>query len=132
MGPRIGRSAAQATSRERLTMADTIARLEPGPGQLPSLNAPDSAWGRHPGEVHPVSTALFLLGYGLALPIGMKMGRVVAEQQRTALAGHQIGVVIALVGWLLKGSVAFAVVHVIWLVAVRLWFQVGGNTQRSA
>jgi hypothetical protein len=75
--------------------------------------------------MHPLSTALFLLGYGLALPIGMRLVGVVAGQNRLALAGHQLGVVIALVGWLLRGSVVLAVVHGLWLVAARVWFSLG-------
>ena len=75
--------------------------------------------------MHPVSTALFLLGYGLALPIGMRLAAVVAAQHRLALAGHQIGVAIALLGWLLRGSVMLAVAHGLWLVAARIWFTLG-------
>ncbi|MGF1598290.1 MAG: hypothetical protein ACFCVK_15375 [Acidimicrobiales bacterium] len=72
--------------------------------------------------VHPVSTALFLLGYGLALPIGLRMVPIVAQQHRLAFAGHQVGVVIVLVGWLLRGSVGIAVIHALWLVGARIWF----------
>lgn len=73
--------------------------------------------------VHPLSTALFLLGYGLALPIGMNLGRIAAQRQSLALAGHQIGVILALVGWLLRGSLALAAAHVVWLIVAGVWFQ---------
>jgi hypothetical protein len=75
--------------------------------------------------VHPVSTALFILGYGLALPIGMKLGRMVAQQHRMALLGHQVGVILALLGWLLRGDLLLAAVHGVWLVGARIWFHLG-------
>lgn len=72
--------------------------------------------------MHPVTTALFLLGYGLAIPIAMRMTSIVAQQHRLALAGHQIGVGVAFLGWLLRGSLMIAVIHVVWLAGVRFWF----------
>ena len=75
--------------------------------------------------MHPVSTALFLLGYGLALPIGAKLPVIIRQQRRVALAGHQIGVIIALCGWVLRGSLAMAVFHFLWLIVARLWFRYG-------
>ena len=78
-----------------------------------------------------MSTALFLVGYGLAIPIGMRLGHVARTGNRLALAGHQVGVVIALVGWLLRGSVALTVAHVVWLVAARIWFSVSGPTDTT-
>ncbi len=74
---------------------------------------------------------LFLLGYSLAIPIGLRMVSIVAAQQRLAVIGHQVGVVFALVGWLLRGSVVIALIHVAWLVGVRLWFQYGGASVSS-
>ena len=70
-----------------------------------------------------MTTALFLLGYGLAIPIAMRMTSIVAQQHRVALAGHQIGVGLAFLAWLLRGSLVIAVIHLFWLVGVRFWFQ---------
>lgn len=81
--------------------------------------------------MHPVSTALFILGYALALPIAFRMSAVVAGRHRTALAGHQIGVVIALLGWLLTGRIWMVIVHAVWLIVARLWFIWGGNRASS-
>jgi hypothetical protein len=81
--------------------------------------------------VHPVSTALFLVGYGLALPIGMRLGWVVRSQHRLALTGHQIGVGIAVVGWLLRGSIGLVIAHVAWLVAARIWFALGAAEEAA-
>jgi len=75
--------------------------------------------------VHPVSTALFLIGYGLALPIALRMSAIVAQQHRLSFVGHQLGVGIALLGWALRGSVMIAVIHALWLVGVRVWFHLG-------
>ncbi len=79
--------------------------------------------------MHPASTALFLLGYGLALPIGLRMMSIVATQQRLAFVGHQAGVGLALLGWLFRGSITIAVIHVLWLIGVRLWFAYGAPTE---
>lgn len=73
--------------------------------------------------MHPVTTALFLLGYGLALPVGARLSVVVREQNRLALAGHQIGVIVALLGWGLRSSWAMVVLHGLWLVGARIWFR---------
>ena len=75
--------------------------------------------------MHPVSTALFLLGYGLALPIALQMSRIVAQQHRLAFVGHQVGVTIALVGWAIRGTITIALIHVLWVIGVRVWFHLG-------
>lgn len=82
--------------------------------------------------MHPVSTALFLLGYGLALPIGLRMTAIVSQQHRLAFVGHQVGVAIALLGWVLRGSVVIALIHVVWLVGARVWFQLGRSEQATS
>lgn len=69
-----------------------------------------------------MSTVLFILGYGLALPIAFRMGRVVAEQNRLALSGHQLGIIIAAIGWMSKGGLALALLHLVWLAWARIWF----------
>lgn len=82
--------------------------------------------------MHPVSTALFLLGYGLGLPIVFRIVRVVTSQHRLAFAGHQIAMGIAALGWLISGRLSVAVVHGVWMIVARLWFVVGGNRQSLA
>ncbi|MEL7155103.1 MAG: hypothetical protein AAFN30_00735 [Actinomycetota bacterium] len=82
--------------------------------------------------MHPVSTALFIVGYALSLPIAFRMGAVAAGQHRAAFAGHQIGVVVALVGWIITGRVVMAVVHGLWLLGARLWFVWAGNRSETA
>lgn len=79
-----------------------------------------------------LSAAFFLLGYGLALPIGMRLPRVAAEQNRLALAGHQVGVLLALVGWAFRDSLALAVFHGLWLIVAKIWFDVVGRRQARA
>jgi hypothetical protein len=82
--------------------------------------------------VHPVSTALFLLGYGLALPIGTKIGAVVASQNRLAIWGHHIGLLIAAAGWLMRGQVLVAAAHGLWLTGVSVWFEFIGSRRRAS
>lgn len=72
--------------------------------------------------MHPLSTVLFIAGYGLALPLAGRLGTIVAGQQRLAFAGHQIGVVVALLGWLVRGSFVMATLHAVWVVGARLWY----------
>lgn len=81
--------------------------------------------------MHPLSTALFLLGYALALPIATRMGAIVARQQRLALWGHQAGILTATLGWLLRGSVLVAVGHIIWLIIAQIWFGTSGQVGRT-
>lgn len=82
--------------------------------------------------MHPVSTALFLLGYGLAIPIGTKMGAVVAGQNRLAIWGHHIGLLIAAAGWLLRGQVLVAAAHGLWLAGVSAWYEFKGSRLRAS
>ena len=72
--------------------------------------------------MHPLSTALFLLGYGLALPIGARLPMIVANRNRLALWGHQVGVIIAAGGWLVRGRIVMALLHVVWLFVANAWF----------
>jgi len=81
--------------------------------------------------VHPLSTVLFLAGYALALPLAGRLTTIVAKQQRLAFAGHQVGVVIALLGWLVRGSFVMAMLHVVWVVAARLWYAKGERRERA-
>jgi len=81
--------------------------------------------------VHPLSTVLFLAGYGLALPLAGRLAAIVAGQQRLAFAGHQVGVVIALFGWLLRGSFVMATLHLVWVVAARLWYATSERRRRA-
>ena len=80
--------------------------------------------------MNPVSTALFLVGYGLAVPIATRLPTVVAERNRMAMWGHQVGVLVAALGWLLKGGVMVAVLHLAWIGLANVWFGFG-TTARS-
>lgn len=82
--------------------------------------------------MHPLSTVLFLAGYGLALPLAGRLTAIVAGQQRLAFAGHQVGVVIALLGWLVRGSFVMALLHLVWVVAARLWYAKAERQGRAA
>ncbi len=82
--------------------------------------------------MHPLSTALFILGYALLLPIAFKMSTVVERQNRLALYGHQIGVVIVILGWAFRGAVFVAIGHGVWLVLVHLWFTYLGPGRKVA
>lgn len=72
--------------------------------------------------MHPISTALFLVGYGLALPIATRLPTVVANQSRLAIWGHQVGLLIAALGWVLRGGILMAVIHVAWMAFASVWF----------
>lgn len=81
--------------------------------------------------MHPLSTVLFLAGYGLALPLAARLSAIIAARQRLAFAGHQVGVVVALIGWLARGSIVMALLHVVWAVAARIWFASSERRGRS-
>lgn len=72
--------------------------------------------------MNPIATALFLVGYGLALPIGARLPTVVADQHRLAMWGHQLGILIAALGWALRGRPIMAVIHLLWLALAGVWF----------
>ncbi len=72
--------------------------------------------------MHPISTALFLVGYGLALPIATRLPTVVANQSRLAIWGHQVGLLIAALGWVLRGGILLAVIHIAWMALASVWF----------
>lgn len=72
--------------------------------------------------MHPVSTALFLVGYGLALPIALRLPSVVSEQNRLAIWGHQLGLLIVTLGWVMRGGVTVAVIHLAWMALASVWF----------
>lgn len=78
-----------------------------------------------------MSTALFILGYALALPIAAKMSAIVERQSRLALFGHQAGIMIATFGWLTRGSVLVAVGHVLWLLIAYAWFTFFGPGKQA-
>lgn len=79
-----------------------------------------------------MSTAFFLLGYGLSLPIATRLADVVARQQRLALWGHQFGMLLAGTGWVLRGQVLVMVGHVVWMIVAQIWFSLaGGEFRRS-
>jgi hypothetical protein len=82
--------------------------------------------------VHPLSTALFLLGYALAVPIVSRLPGIIARQQRLAMWGHQLGVLLAASGWLLRGQVAVALIHGVWLVVAYSLFEVLGSRAARA
>ena len=48
-----------------------------------------------------------------------------------ALLGHQVGVVLAMAGWA-AGPARLAVVHLLWLLGARVWFELATRRQRTA
>lgn len=81
--------------------------------------------------MQPVSTLMFFVGYLLAVPIALRMTSVVARQHRMALTGHQVGVGLATVGWLTRGAAVVAIIHIAWMVGVRLWFSANPGSNSS-
>lgn len=76
--------------------------------------------------MHPVSAALLLLGYAIALPIAFRIGRIISTQNRIGLLGHQFGVMVAAIGWAVRGSYPVAAAHIGWLVVARIAFALFG------
>ena len=80
--------------------------------------------------MHPLATALLIVGYGLAIPITTRLPTVVARQQRLAMWGHQAGILVATLGWLLRGTILVAAAHGLWLAIAYVWFELGGSSER--
>lgn len=70
--------------------------------------------------MHPASTALFLIGYGFSLPVLLRVVTVLRSGNRLALYGHQVGMFLAALGWLLRGQVGVAGLHLVWMIVLRL------------
>lgn len=70
--------------------------------------------------MHPGSTALFLIGYGFSLPVLFRLRDVLGSGNRLALFGHQVGMLLAALGWMLRGQVGIALVHFTWLIVARV------------
>ncbi len=75
--------------------------------------------------MHPVSTILFIFGYALTLPALTRLVAVMNERHRLPFAGHQLGMGVALLGWLLRGRWVIAGLHLVWMVVARVWFALG-------
>ncbi|MEZ5227222.1 MAG: hypothetical protein R2710_11245 [Acidimicrobiales bacterium] len=80
--------------------------------------------------MHPLSTVLLLLGYGLSIPIVARLTQLKATRNRLAIVGHQVGMTLALIGWATRGRVAMAILHLLWMIGVRIWFG-NGRAPRS-
>ena len=70
--------------------------------------------------MHPVSTLLLVIGYGLALPVALRAGRIPTRLRRLGLAGHQMGMIIAALGWAVRSNVVLAVVHLVWALVAKI------------
>lgn len=72
--------------------------------------------------MNPVALLLVLIGYSLALPIASQLPRVVRSGNRLALTGHQAGVAVAGLGWLVGGRTPLLWLHLLWLLVASIWF----------
>lgn len=72
--------------------------------------------------MNPVALLLLVVGYGLALPIATRFPTVVRTGNRMALVGHQVGVAVAAVGWVVGGRTPLLWLHVLWLLVAAIWF----------
>ena len=80
--------------------------------------------------MHPLSTALLLLGYALAAPLAGRLPSIVRGQHRIAFAGHQAGMMLGLIGWLTRGGYTAAGIHAAWMIAVKIWFELAPRRHR--
>lgn len=69
-----------------------------------------------------------MLGYGLALPIIARLTMLKAKRSRVGIFGHQIGMTIAMIAWAVRGRPTMVVLHLAWMIGVRIWF---GNDRSS-
>ncbi len=64
--------------------------------------------------MHPISTLLLILGYALAMPIAVRLASVRPRLVGLAIGGYQVGVIVAGLGWLLRGFRLVALAHLVW------------------
>jgi hypothetical protein len=81
--------------------------------------------------VNPIGIALLLVGYGLVVPIATKMHRVVRSQNRLALTGHQFGILVVCLGWMVGGRVPLIWIHLLWAIVAVIWFNWFASAQES-
>lgn len=75
---------------------------------------------------------LFLLGYALAVPVALRFAKVATAQKSIGLLGHQLGVIIAGIGWALRGKLIIVGLHVVWLVVAKIWFSMAKGGAKAA
>jgi len=73
---------------------------------------------------------LILLGSALAVPIALRYASVASHQNRLAFVGHQLGVVLAIVGWSLSGRLWVGFGYAVWFAGAQAWFSWAGRASR--
>ncbi len=74
--------------------------------------------------MHPLSTIMLVLGYFAAIPLATQIVSIVMKQRRIAMVGHQAAFLVVALGWTLRKWVYVALIHGMWLVGTRLWFEI--------
>lgn len=69
--------------------------------------------------MHPISTLLLLVGYGLAIPLLLRARTLTGRFRRLGLVGHQLGVLVAALGWAVRSRPVLAVAHLVWAMVAR-------------
>ena len=82
--------------------------------------------------MNPIGIALLLVGYGLVIPIATKMNQVVRTQNRLALTGHQFGILIVCLGWMVGGRSPLIWIHLLWAIVAVIWFNWFATRSRGA
>lgn len=78
--------------------------------------------------MNPIGIALLLVGYTLVVPIASRMRHVVQSQNRLALSGHQLGILVVCLGWTVGGRVPLIWIHLLWAVVAVIWFNWYGTS----
>ncbi len=81
--------------------------------------------------MNPIGIVLLLVGYVLVVPIATRMNRVVKSQNRLALTGHQFGILVVCLGWMVGGRAPLIWIHLLWAVVAAVWFNWSATRQRA-
>ncbi len=73
--------------------------------------------------MNPGAAVLLILGYGLLLPIGARIGQLSIQRLRLGVIGMQAGFIVAACGWLLRNSPVMAAIHLGGAVGARLYLR---------
>ncbi len=74
---------------------------------------------------------LFLLGYGLAIPVLFRFSTIIEKRNSLGLFGHQLGVIIAGIGWALRGKLIVMLLHLVWIVVAKIWFSMAAKPAKG-
>lgn len=73
----------------------------------------------------PVDTALFAVGYPLAVGVITRFAPIVRRRRAGWLAAHHVAMTAIIAGWALRGEATGVAINTAWLAGSSLWYAAG-------